>query len=210
MEKFTYTPDDDVKIHPEGAIRLICGHFQSHEAGLPEWLKNSADAYAREKDAPMAKRTIFVIFDHDHKDRKPSISVLDFSGMTSSVIEDSFRNWADPEAAKGEDPTIAVQGGHGNGGKCYMTQMFDDYAFIHTVKNDKGNLYGITGGAIIFGYVPNPEKGRNFHVDNKIVELNKVLNNVGCSLPEIQKVASEAIRMADGFTLITGLGPKGY
>jgi hypothetical protein len=30
---------------------------------LPEWLKNSADAYARE-DAPESKRVIVVIFDY--------------------------------------------------------------------------------------------------------------------------------------------------
>ena len=40
MDKFTYTPDDDARVHAEGAIRLICKAFQSHEAGLPEWIKN--------------------------------------------------------------------------------------------------------------------------------------------------------------------------
>ena len=119
MDKLIYTPDDDVKVHEEGAIRLLCTHYQSHEAGLPEWIKNSADAYARE-DAPEHKRVIFVIFEHERKDRKPSISCLDFSGMTSSIIENNFRIWADPEAALGEDRSIAVQGGHGNENSCYF------------------------------------------------------------------------------------------
>jgi len=209
MDKLIYTPDDDVKVHEEGAIRLICTHYQSHEAGLPEWIKNSADAYARE-DAPEPKRSIFVIFDHERKDRKPSISVLDFSGMTSSIIEKNFRIWADPEAALGEDRTIPVQGGHGNGGKCYMTQMFEDYSLVHTVKKDLGNHYGVISGSFRFGYIPDREKGRDFRVENLIQNLHEVLKNVGCPLQVIQKVGSEAIRMADGFTLVTGVGPKGY
>src|SRR2546425_6817533 len=123
MSTLTYTPDQDVKVHEEGAIRLICRAYQSHEDGLPELLKNSADAYAR-TDAPEAKRVIVIIFDHGHKDRRASISCLDFSGMTSQVIEEDFRIWADPEAARRGSKAAEIQGGHGNGGKCYMTQMF--------------------------------------------------------------------------------------
>ncbi len=47
MSILKYTPDDDVKVHEEGAIRLICTPFQTHENGLPEWVKNAADEYAR-------------------------------------------------------------------------------------------------------------------------------------------------------------------
>src|SRR5712691_3098898 len=98
MAQLIYTPDEDVKVHEENAIRLICSAFQSHESGLPEWLKNSADAYARD-DAPQAKRVIVVIFDYGRKGHSPSISCLDFVGMTSVAIEENFRIWADPEAA---------------------------------------------------------------------------------------------------------------
>lgn len=111
MPVLNYTPDEDIKVHEEGAIRLICRAFQSHENGLPEWLKNSADAYARE-DAPEAKRLIIVIFDHGRIGRPPSISCLDFSGMTSVMIEENFRVWADPEAAQRGGKSLSVQGGH--------------------------------------------------------------------------------------------------
>lgn len=159
MSKLNYTPDEDVKVHEEGAIKLICKHFQSHESGLPEWLKNSADAYARE-DAPESKRVIVVIFDYGRRGATPSISCLDFSGMTSTMIEQNFRVWADPEAALRGAKSTGVQGGHGNGGKCYMTQMYEDYALIHTVKNGKGNQYGVVGGSIRFGYIPDRDHGR--------------------------------------------------
>ncbi len=110
MEKLIYTPDEDVKVHEEGAIHLICKAFQSHESGLPEWLKNSSDAYARE-DSPEHKRVIVVIFDYGRKDIKPSISCLDLAGMTSTLIEQYFRIWADPEASKAGVKAAAVQGG---------------------------------------------------------------------------------------------------
>ena len=32
MAKLNYTPDEDVKVHEEGAIRLISNAFHSHEA----------------------------------------------------------------------------------------------------------------------------------------------------------------------------------
>ncbi|MBW1998607.1 MAG: Ig-like domain-containing protein [Deltaproteobacteria bacterium] len=209
MTQLNYTPDDDVKVHEEGAIRLICKAFQSHESGLPEWLKNSADAYARE-DAPEAKRVIIVIFDYGRKDFKPSISCLDFSGMTSSMIEQSFRIWADPEAARRGAKLPAVQGGHGNGGKCYMTQMFEDYALIQTVKEDKGNRYGVVAGSIRFGYIPDRQRGRDFPVGDLRVQLEKVLDPLRCSVSELPEAAKQAIQEANGFTLVTGVGPKGF
>lgn len=160
MTRLVYTPDEDVIVHEEGAIRLICRAFQSHENGLPEWVKNCADAYARE-DASEQKRVIIVFFNHGRKDRPASISCLDFGGMTSRMIEESFRIWADPEAAKrgAKGSTGSLQGGHGNGGKCYMTHMFEEYGLLHAVKNGKGCRYGVVGGAIKFGYIPDRESG---------------------------------------------------
>ncbi len=205
----TYTPDEDIKVHEEGAIRLICKAFQSHESGLPEWLKNSSDAYARE-DAPENKRVIVLIFGPGHRGMTPSISCLDFSGMTSNMIEQNFRHWADPEAASRGSKTTRIQGGHGNGGKCYMTQMFEEYALIHTVKKGKGNRYGVVGGSIRFGYVPDSQRGRDFSVEGLQAELEKALSQFRCSLDAFPKTALEAMKSADGFTLISGFGPKGY
>lgn len=209
MATFKYTPDEDLKVHEEGAIRLICKPFQSHENGLPEWLKNSADAYARE-DAPESKRVIVVIIDYGRRAVKPSISCLDFSGMSRSMIEENFRHWADPEAARRGARSMAVQGGHGNGGKCYMTQMFEEYALIHTVKKNKGNCYGVKAGSIRFGYIPDRPSGRDFPVADMRVELESVLAPIRCNLQTLPELAVQAFRSADGFTLVTGLGPKGY
>ena len=40
MSQLNYTPDEDVKVHEEGAIRLICKAFQSHES---DWKRLIAD-----------------------------------------------------------------------------------------------------------------------------------------------------------------------
>lgn len=85
----TYTPDRDIKIHDTGAIRLICADFQSHENGLPEWVKNSSDEYTRRGTNP-EDRVIVVIFDQGARDRERAIGVLDFGGMNPETIEDNF------------------------------------------------------------------------------------------------------------------------
>ncbi len=209
MTSFKYTPDQDVKVHEEGAIRLICKAFQSHENGLPEWLKNSADAYKGE-DAPEQKRVILVIFDDARRGISPSISCLDFVGMTSDTIENEFRIWADPEAARRGRKTASIQGGHGNGGKCYMTQMFDQYALIDTVKKRRGNRYGVVADSIRFGYFPDRQSGRDFPVNDLKTALVELLTKLRCPPDILPKSALETLKVADGFTLISGYGPKGY
>lgn len=209
MTQLSYTPDDDTIVHPEGAIKLICQAFQSHETGLPEWLKNSADAYARE-NAPQTKRVIVVFFENGRRNLSPSISCLDFSGMTSDVIEGSFRFWADPDASQRGAKSGNVQGGHGNGGKCYMTQMFEDYSLIRTVKNWKGNSYGVPSSSIRFGYIPDPERGRDFPVSDLQAELTKVLESIGCTVSTLTEEGRRAFELANGFTVVTGVRPKGY
>ncbi len=209
MSQLTYTPDNDIRVHEEGAIRLICRAFQSHENGLPEWLKNAADAYARE-NASEEKRIIVLFFDYGRREVQPSISCLDFSGMTSYMIEENFRIWADPESARRGSSSFAIQGGHGNGGKCYMTQMFDDYSYFSAVKNNKRNCYGVGGGSIRFGYIPNREQGKDILVNDLASELDNELRRIRFSINSFSKPILNALKMADGFTLVKGVSPKGY
>jgi hypothetical protein len=209
MPELVYTPDEDLRVHEEGAIKLICKPFQSHENGMPEWVKNSADVYAR-SNTPEAGRVIVIIFDHGRKGAS-SISCLDFVGMTSTVIEKSFRIWADPEAAtRGGVVGAGIQGGHGNGGKCYMTQMFDRYAMLRTVTQKKGNCYGVVAGSIKFGYIPDRDEGRDFPVKDAQAELEKALKEVHCRFKDLPEEAHKAFKNGNGFTLLTGVGPKGY
>jgi hypothetical protein len=209
MDSFKYAPDQDIKVHEEGAIRLLCKPFQSHENGLPEWLKNSADAYAR-RDAPEARRIVIVILSDARDEAPASISCLDFVGMRSRAIEEDFRIWADPDAARRGGKILAVQGGHGNGGKCYMTQMFENYAQLVTVREGLGNRYGVLASSVRFGYIPDRDRGRDFPVADPRDELRRALKLANCPLKVVEQVAGETVASAQGFTLITGVRPRGY
>lgn len=206
---FKYTPDVDTKVHEEGAIRLICKPYQSHEKGLPEWIKNSSDVYARQGD-DADQRVIVVVIRTGDKRHDASISCLDFGGMTTEQIENDFRAWADPEAAKRAPGTGIIQGGHGNGGKCYMTQMFEQYSLLHTVRDGVGSKYGVDVGSVRFGYIPDRQNGRGFAVSNLRVELSEALGAIGSSLKALPPEALLALDRAPGLTLVSGVGPKGF
>jgi hypothetical protein len=203
-----YTPDDDIQVHEEGAVRLICAPFQSHENGLPEWLKNPADEYAR-NDVAEADRVIVLLLDNGRRGSNATISVLDFSGMTADAIENDFRVWADPEASRRGSVSGLIQGGHGNGGKCYACMMFED-AVLHTCKNGRGSRYGVRGGSVQFGYVPDRANGRDFEVVDPSAALESALVSIGASTAVLPQEARDAFARSQGFTLFTGRGPKGY
>ena len=98
MSAFKYTPDRQIQVHREGAVRQMCAPFKSHKDGLPEWVKNSSDAYSIAERAPQNR--VIVVFAKDSKQpQEKSIACLDFVGMSVERLEESFSNWGDPEAA---------------------------------------------------------------------------------------------------------------
>ena len=143
-----FDPDKTITVHAEGQFALYAAQFRSHEDGLPEWVKNSSDAYAR-LDLP-PEESVIVLFFRDAGGGV--IGCLDFGGMTTADVEGRFRKvWADPKAAGGTN-TSRIEGGHGNGGKCYMTQLFDSHSYIHTLRGGRGNKYGFVSGSFVSGY----------------------------------------------------------
>ena len=199
-----FFPDAEVFVHKPGAIALICSAFRSHENGLPEWVKNSSDGYARRDVAP--EHRVIVILLRDGRAGQPAaVGCLDFGGIDVHDIEGKFRQWADPLAA-GTD--AGVQGGHGNGGKCYMTQLFSDRAYLHSVFKGRGNRYGFKGGDPTSGYFPSKEKGRDFLVANPDQELQDALKVFGIGLRDLSAAAQNAWVGRRAFTLVVGLGAK--
>ena len=85
MTDFHYTPDEEITIHRIGAIKHMCAAFMSHEAGVPELVKNAAAAYLREGRGP-DERIIVVLFARARRGSPPKIGCLDFVGMTSEQI----------------------------------------------------------------------------------------------------------------------------
>lgn len=200
-----FAPDESVHVHEEGAIRLICAHFRSHEDGLPEWIKKSSDMYRRMEAAP-EKCVILVLLRDGSKSEPALVGCLDFGGMTTADIEQKFRNWADPDAAGAA--TAGIEGGHGNGGKCYMTQMFSRYAFIHSLREGRGNRYGFQAGNVKPGYFPSAEEGRGYAVDHPDAELAKALRLFGLDISDLPESAKCLWEERHCFTLVLGVGAK--
>jgi len=212
MPDFIYTPDQQIEIHRENAIKQMCTPFLSHENGLPEWIKNSAAAYLRENQA-FHERIILVFFCQRYASNPGSIAVMDFVGMTSTDIDQNFRVWADPDAAirsSRSKISLGELGGHGNGGKCYMTQMFNDYSTLYTVRNGIKCEYGVGEKSVNFGYVPNPEQGKGIKVKNKNEEIEKCLKKVKARFNQLPTELQSIITNANGFTFVRGVNPKGY
>jgi len=212
MAAFKYTPDAEIEIHKVGAIRQMCRPFLSHENGLPELIKNSAAAYLRE-DRPEGERVIVVTFSSRMRSTPAKIGCLDFVGMTREQIEGDFRNWGDPDAAtrsSGADIRIGELGGHGNGGKCYLTQMFEEYAILHTARNGRGCKYGVGGGSVTFGYVPNARVGRDFKVPKMSDEIEAALADTGVKTARFPEQVRVAMKKARGFTFVCGVKPKDW
>ena len=136
--------------------------------------------------------------------------MLDFGGMRAETIDSNFRHWADPNAATRSAPKADVQGGHGNGGKCYMTMMFDEYSVLRTVRNGQGSQYGVDADSFQFGYIPDPGNGRGYAVADQNVEFEEALNEMGIRFGDLPAAARRAYETADGFTLVLGRGPRGY
>jgi hypothetical protein len=118
-------------------LDIIGNEFKfSHEKGLSEWLKNSVDAYLR---ASVTDEESFVVFRFRDKD-EVMFECIDFVGMNSDDIDNALKRWGDPEAAK-RGTGKRTFGGHGNGGKFYMRQMFSHSHFI-TYRSGKLNVFG--------------------------------------------------------------------
>ncbi len=115
-----------------------------HGKGIAEWLKNSLDQYLRSFELGEETLTgnwpVFVnLIDASSQSKGPNLAVVDFGGTTYQKIEDFFLYWGDKSAAShgGTISTKSLTGGHGNGGKFYMREMWRDGARFLTWKNGK-------------------------------------------------------------------------
>jgi len=115
-----------------------------HGKGVAEWLKNSLDQYLRlfeQGDETLSGNwPVFInLIDASSQSKGPNLAVIDFGGTSSKNIEDFFLYWGDKTAAShgGVITSKALTGGHGNGGKFYMREMWREGARFLTWKNGK-------------------------------------------------------------------------
>ena len=137
--------------------------------------------------------------------------MLDHVGMSVEDIETRFSDWGNPEAYLGQAAADEiVEGGHGNGGKCYMTQMFESHSYVYTVRGPRGSKYGFNGDDPNPGYFPNKQRGRGFPVSKPVDELRRVLNEIGVDFARLPDEVKTASAHRDGFTLVVGVGPRNF
>jgi hypothetical protein len=194
-----------IKVQPfvidEAVLDLIGREFKfDHAKGLAEWLKNSCDAYLREK-TPDDEQFIIVRLVEGKNGQLSRIECIDFVGMSKSQIDDAFKRFFDPQAAKkgAKEPQIKTLGGHGNGGKFYMRQMFRTSRAI-TYRDGKMNIFGF-----------NPKKQYGFEAgfeDKKITQRQAMetarINDI--ILPAVVKKALASGKT--GFTVVVGETPQ--
>lgn len=113
--------------------------------------------------------------------------------------------------ASGRHQHKNIQGGHGNGGKCYMINMFEDHSYFHTVRTGRRNCYGVTAGSTQFGYNPSRAYGRDRPITSVQEELRKALSPIRFPYESISNHdVRDIVERAEGFTLIRGVKPKEY
>lgn len=169
-------------------LDIIGNEFKfDHEKGIAEWIKNSVDAYNRQKISDTDKQIVLRFFDEGSD---VLFECIDFVGMSSNDINKALKRWGDPEAAK-RGEIKKTYGGHGNGGKFYMRQMFDKSHFI-TYKDGFLNIFGF-----------NEKRKYGFADDFKDKKIN---------IQEALKIAeidNLNIKNINGFTVARGYKPRG-
>lgn len=179
-------------------LDLLGNEFKfDHVKGMAEWLKNSVDAYIG-KGVDSSHQV--VIFRFTDTTRKPRIECIDFVGMDSEQIEKAFKRWGDPNASK-RGKKIETYGGHGNGGKFYMRQMFKESRFI-TYKDGRLNVFGFSS-----------EKKYGYAVGYKDKKMSPNEAIVFAEINDLQiptEVKAAILKQETGFTILQGDEPEGF
>lgn len=194
----TLTIKEEPNVYHDNTLDILGAGFNfSHEKGLAEWLKNSVDAYRRAGISDRDQHIVFR-FSNGTKSTSPVIECIDFVGMEYVDIDKALKMWGDPNAAK-RGLKVKVYGGHGNGGKFYMRQMFQQSYYI-TYKNGKIN---------IFGFNEKQKYGFVEEYKDKKVSLDEALNVAGINKSLIPApILSNLEKGKTGFTIVKGIRPK--
>lgn len=193
-----------IKVEPfvidVAALDLFGKEFRfDHAKGLAEWLKNSSDAYLRE-EVPDSDQLVIVRF-CESGNNITRIECIDFVGMEKRQIDDAFKRFFDPLAAKkgAKQANLKTLGGHGNGGKFYMRQMFKTSRAI-TFRNGKIN---------IFGFNEKRQYGFEEEFEDHKMTLAQALSKAGIDNLELPPAVQARLKSGDaGFTVIVGDKPE--
>jgi len=195
-------PEEPV-IHVK-VLDLVGREFKfDHAKGIAEWLKNSVDAYNHEKVSDIGQVIYIYLNSNSQTGLIKSIDVIDFVGMERKKIDAGFKCWFDPEAARrqgdGRVNNIPVLGGHGNGGKFYMREMFKTSRLI-TFRNNHINC---------FGFDEKKQYGFETEMDNKKATIQEALKLAEIDSNEfLKKELVKILLEKKRFTIVRGYGPE--
>lgn len=173
-----------------------------HAKGLSEWLKNSADAYSTTARVKDADQVIVLRFAQMNPKKNSVFECIDFVGMTKENIDKALKIWGLPTAAK-KGTNLKTFGGHGNGGKFYMRQMFKSSRFI-TFRDGRLNVFGFDEQRR-YGYA----KG----LENLAMSLSEALVFAEIDDLEIPRIIQQRWKKsarAAGFTVVRGERPDRF
>lgn len=198
MAKRIITIEEVPNVFDDHLLDIIGNEFKfDHVKGMAEWLKNSVDAYRRNGVRQEDQQIVFRFTDQGVT--RPIVECIDFVGMTQTDIEKAFKRWGDPNAAK-RGLKMKMYGGHGNGGKFYMRQMFGESRFI-TYKEGVLN---------IFGFSDNKKYGYAKDFQNKKMTPKEALIFAEIdALPIPEEIKKKVLAGETGFTVVQGVGPEG-
>ena len=187
----------------EAVLDLIGKGFKfDHAKGIAELLKNSVDAYNLE-GTPDEEQIIYIYLDTTKNNLVRSIDVIDLVGMGRQKIDAAFKRWFDPTAAKkiskDKRGNIKTLGGHGNGGKFYMREMFKTSRLI-TYRNKKLNS---------FGFNEDKEYGFDTNMNNIEINIESALEISGLKENfNLFKQLKDIFFNKKRFTIVRGVQPK--
>ena len=192
------------EVAAEDAVELIGRSFSfTHHKGVVEWIKNSWDAYQRRNATKRPLGFTHAILEFAGSARTfRGVRVIDFCGMSPEDIDRAFKRWFDMQAATGGIPNerLAILGGHGNGGKFYMRQMFRE-SRITTWLDGQISQFGFDTERR-YGWVEG-RKGR-------ACELAEAMSIAGLKHDRIPDEALISLERGDtGFTVVEGIRAKG-
>lgn len=192
------------EVAAEDAVNLIGRSFSfTHQKGIIEWVKNSWDAYQRRSETNNLPIPTCVVVEFDGSGKSfRTVRVADFCGMTPEDIDQAFKRWFDMQAATGgsSSDTLAVLGGHGNGGKFYMRQMFAESSITTWVHGELSQFGFDTKQR--YGWVPE-RKGLK-------CSLSEALSVANLAYERIPDEAKVLLESGDtGFTVVAGYRARG-
>ncbi|MBI5562676.1 MAG: hypothetical protein HY894_07505 [Deltaproteobacteria bacterium] len=193
-------------IDAKAALDMFGKGFRfDHVKGLAEWLKNSVDAYLRDGaergvHCPDSDHAIIIRLRRKTRAEPIRFECIDFSGTTRKAIANNFIRWFDKTAARRGMRSLKTYGGHGNGGKFYMRQMFETSRFI-TYRSGLLNVFGFDEEKD-YGFLDGFED-RRLSPEDALVEAD--LADLAAKLPAsvMERLRSGGLR----FTVVRGCKP---